>query len=556
MFKTFIFDLDNTLYDYTFAHDNAINSVISYISTTYNYPDSFGIYEKYKQQLKIDVLSTSSCHARSVYFKNMLREINVSDNPIILNDIYWQSFYENIHIYDGVLDLLELLASKNINICMATNFTTEHQLRKLKIMNIHKYFTHIVTSEEVLLEKPNPAMFHKIINLSDCLSSECIMIGDSHHADILPSLLLGMSAVHIDHSQSQTLQHHSTYMSVNSLWSLYSYIHDILNELHIFSEMSRYIGERFDLVQAGGGNISFKSCELMFIKSSGARMSTINMLDGYSVVQNTHISTDISNDVYKPATAYTYMKKQKPSIETYMHSFMKKYTVHIHPLQILNHLVLFDDDSFLQQHFPSALIIPYITPGYGLAQEIYKQYNNHSVIFLKNHGIIVTSDDHTSLLDTLNNIVRVCDTGNLYLNYKTVNTISSSMSYVYSEPFCSLLVQDDSITQHVLNTSYAHTFFPDKAVYCGHNFLRTTVVNPGVIETFICEYDEQPKIFIVNDNVYIVSKTLQKCHDIQDVLKSHIIISNQTNIIKPLDDVEIQFLLHWEEELYRSSLNT
>ena len=50
MFKVVIFDLDNTLYDYTYAHSNAINSVIKYIQFQYNCNNAFEIYNKYEHK--------------------------------------------------------------------------------------------------------------------------------------------------------------------------------------------------------------------------------------------------------------------------------------------------------------------------------------------------------------------------------------------------------------------------------------------------------------------------------------------------------------------------
>ena len=39
--------------------------------------------------------------------------------------------------------------------------------------------------------------------------------------------------------------------------------------------ISRYCGERFDLVQAGGGNTSVKINDIMFIKASGFNLADI-----------------------------------------------------------------------------------------------------------------------------------------------------------------------------------------------------------------------------------------------------------------------------------------
>ena len=41
--------------------------------------------------------------------------------------------------------------------------------------------------------------------------------------------------------------------------------------------ISKKLGERFDLVQAGGGNVSFKIGNYMFIKSSGCNLTELDL---------------------------------------------------------------------------------------------------------------------------------------------------------------------------------------------------------------------------------------------------------------------------------------
>ena len=56
-------------------------------------------------------------------------------------------------------------------------------------------------------------------------------------------------------------------------------------ELKNFVEISRYAGERFDLVQAAGGNTSVKlKNSEMLIKASGFLLSDVAENNGYSKV--------------------------------------------------------------------------------------------------------------------------------------------------------------------------------------------------------------------------------------------------------------------------------
>lgn len=49
-------------------------------------------------------------------------------------------------------------------------------------------------------------------------------------------------------------------------------------------KLSRYIGSRFDLVQAGGGNTSFKEGKNLHVKSSGTYLGDMSLSHGVSTL--------------------------------------------------------------------------------------------------------------------------------------------------------------------------------------------------------------------------------------------------------------------------------
>ena len=100
-----------------------------------------------------------------------------------------------------------------------------------------------------------------------------------------------------------------------------------------------------------------------------------------------------------------------PSIETFAHSLLNKYCIHLHPIgsnmltvQKNSKLVinkLFKDEISNKQVY----YIEYKTPGVSLAQAILKcikgEYpiQNDCTFILENHGIISTSDDISKLIE-------------------------------------------------------------------------------------------------------------------------------------------------------------
>ena len=67
-------------------------------------------------------------------------------------------------------------------------------------------------------------------------------------------------------------------------------------------------------------------------------------------------------------------------------------------------------------------------------------------------------------------------------------------------------------------------------------------------------YDEYPKIIIENGLIFINSHSLTKCKEIEEVLRSNLIILDSTLDKVYLDSDEICFLNNWDAEKYRKLL--
>ena len=72
------------------------------------------------------------------------------------------------------------------------------------------------------------------------------------------------------------------------------------------------------------------------------------------------------------------------------------------------------------------------------------------------------------------------------------------------------------------------------------------------IINYIEQYKENPKIFIYKLDkyyLYISSNSITKCREIEQVLVSHFICYNDSNMF--LDENEVNYLNNWDAEKYR-----
>ena len=70
-------------------------------------------------------------------------------------------------------------------------------------LEISKYLSYIITSEEVGIGKPSPEIFKAALKVSESKVNEVIHVGDSYDSDIAGAIALDIKAILIDRDESQ-----------------------------------------------------------------------------------------------------------------------------------------------------------------------------------------------------------------------------------------------------------------------------------------------------------------------------------------------------------------
>lgn len=199
--KGILLDIDNTLYNYKNSHDFAFHSVINFAKEFMCVDEDVFIkaYGIARESINQDLAETASSHNRLLYFQRTCE--NLCINPLIwglkLYDVYWDAFLDSIQLSDGVMEFLEQ-SSKKYKICFLTDLTAHIQYRKIEKLNLARFVSSIVTSEESGAEKPHPYMFMLAANKLNLPMSQVIMIGDNYDKDILGANRLGIKSIFIN----------------------------------------------------------------------------------------------------------------------------------------------------------------------------------------------------------------------------------------------------------------------------------------------------------------------------------------------------------------------
>ncbi len=178
--------------------------------------------------------------------------------------------------------------------------------------------------------------------------------------------------------------------------------------------ISRHYGGDKSFVIAGGGNTSWKTDDVLYVKASGTYLGTIGE-EGF-VALNRHQLAAMSDKKYsgeagaREAEVKSDLLKsrlapelnQRPSVEASVHNVIPyAYIVHLHPTVVNGLLCANEASGAVKSMFgDEAVYIPYITPGYILFKTIEEKTKAHfeihgrypNMYFLENHGIFVGAD--------------------------------------------------------------------------------------------------------------------------------------------------------------------
>ena len=97
-------------------------------------------------------------------------------------------------LLEGAEEIVRYLAAK-YPLTVVTNGFVEVQYEKFDKSGLKDCFAHIVLSEEVGCQKPNPRIFEEALRMNGLNASEGVMIGDSFSSDIIGANATGIDTI-------------------------------------------------------------------------------------------------------------------------------------------------------------------------------------------------------------------------------------------------------------------------------------------------------------------------------------------------------------------------
>lgn len=349
-----------------------------------------------------------------------------------------------------------------------------------------------------------------------------------------------------------------------------------------FSRMSQKAGSRSDYVQGGGGNTSCKlDNQLMAIKASGFRLDQIRPDDGYAVMDYQALrrfffdnqATDFP-DVEKSGSAQTKaatcevsgLPQLRPSVEAGFHAVLDTFVLHSHSVYA-NFVACAVEGETLAAEVMATLAIPYafvpyINPGSELTFAIVearkaatKDGQVPSVIFMQNHGLIITASDADICLALHDQVNAACATF-----FKSSSALWPQIKLKAQGEF--FLSDTPWLKERLAEGGWNLEFFTLQALYPDQLVFLTGQTALG--ETTLAEAlktvtSPQVKATLFADSgdvLYACSQS--EAETIEETLCAIFFITQTIKAagyeVNTMDEAGKEFIRNWESEQYRRSI--
>lgn len=206
--KMIFFDIDGTLLDHKGAEQEGIKKF--YFSNDFNKICNIEkfreIWVKYSDKNFEKFLNKEYTfeQQRAMRIIDVYNEFNkeISYNEALTEFSNYLNAYEaSWRAYEDVIPGLNILNEYKLGII--SNGDYEQQCKKLRKMNIDKYFCDIVVAGDVGYAKPNNRIFEIACQRNNVSIENAFYVGDSIKTDIIPANEIGMKGILIDRDKER-----------------------------------------------------------------------------------------------------------------------------------------------------------------------------------------------------------------------------------------------------------------------------------------------------------------------------------------------------------------
>ncbi|MDO7886310.1 HAD family hydrolase [Hymenobacter cheonanensis] len=198
---TVLFDLDDTLFDHAATARAALAATAAGRPTLRGVPLA-ELYQRYSdllEEMHPRVMSGQLTYqaAREQRFRQLLAPYEPPVSAAALAQLAAQHYGHYQRLRQPVAGALALLQRLKplVKLGIVTNNRTAEQQEKLRFLEMTSLVDALITSEDVGVLKPDPAIYHVALARLQASPAQTVMVGDNWQADVLGALAVGIRPV-------------------------------------------------------------------------------------------------------------------------------------------------------------------------------------------------------------------------------------------------------------------------------------------------------------------------------------------------------------------------
>jgi phosphoglycolate phosphatase len=168
--KLIIFDMDGTLINSSITIANSINYVRKNLG-----------FEPMEQAHILRLINDHTINPAQTFYHAKAFD---RDHERWFSEYYTNNHANELVLYNGVRELLDILKDKGHALAVATNAYRGSTIESLTHLDVHHYFDGIACYDDVPNGKPHPDMLHKLLDELSHSNHEALFIGDGPRDEI------------------------------------------------------------------------------------------------------------------------------------------------------------------------------------------------------------------------------------------------------------------------------------------------------------------------------------------------------------------------------------
>jgi 2-haloacid dehalogenase/putative hydrolase of the HAD superfamily len=193
-YRALIFDLDDTLFDFTVSEHIGLEHVYHmHFSGHIERAPYTDLYHAINKDLwgRVDLGELTPAQVKNLRFQQLVEKLGVDVDHLTVATTYETSLSESVIWLEGAERAIDIL-KRRYKLGIITNGLTNVQTAKCHLAGVFRWCQCVIISEQVALAKPDKRIFELTCERMGIEPHEALMVGDSLTADFRGALNVGM----------------------------------------------------------------------------------------------------------------------------------------------------------------------------------------------------------------------------------------------------------------------------------------------------------------------------------------------------------------------------